>query len=1029
MNNFNHFFHRKKRSLQSGNREISKEKIPNKHALKRRHSLSMSDLSRLPYKENVFRQETKRPVLRKLWDHFKNGYSSFESFQNRLNARRTKMGLVGNEENHPEIMRLESSDSEWKSLPEESKRLEEDKNDPDQAWREWGPFLSERQWGTVREDYSKDGACWEYFPHDQARSRAYRWGEDGLLGITDRECRLCFCLALWNENDPILKERLFGLTGTEGNHGEDVKECYYYLDSTPTHSYMKGLYKYPQREYPYVKLVTENKERTKQDREFELTDTGVFEDGRYWNVFAEYAKNTTDEILVKITVENHGSEEARLHVLPTLWFRNTWSWGCDHVSCSSMTDSKTKVCKRKPIMVQTAPKQVECSHDSLGKYTFSVSADPDGLIPELIFTENETNSKKLFKSSTSSHFTKDAFHRYIIDNENEAVNPSKEGTKVAARYVLTVPPGGQQVIRCHLTAQKDQMVPPTSTAVFDDIVSQRKHEADEFYNTIIPGALSDEEMEVSRQAYAGLLWSKQFYYYVIDEWLKGDPGMPCPPTNRLKGRNSEWKYLHNKDVISMPDKWEYPWYASWDLAFHMLPLCKVDPEFAKDQLILFLRETYMAPNGQIPAYEFAFSDVNPPVHALACYRVYELTGKYGKKDTVFLAKCFQKLLLNFTWWVNKKDPEGKNIFGGGFLGLDNIGVFDRSKPLPIGDGLCQADGTAWMALYSLVMLNISLELALSDVAYEDMAIKFLEHFTSIADAINQMSDGFGLWDPEDGFYHDHFHRGQDFFPLRVRSMVGLIPLVACLVLDGKYLENLPGFRKQLNWFMENRRDRAAQIAYLNPNEDSYLLAIPSREQLRKILSYMLDEDEFLSSYGIRSVSRFHEKHPYELDLDGKTYQVGYVPGESDTYMFGGNSNWRGPIWYCVNYLIVEALKRYDYFYGDSFKVECPSGSGNLMRLRDVSLELSSRLVSVFLPDKNGHRPCHGNEKQYATEEDWNQLILFYEYFDPETGRGCGASHQTGWTALVASLLDKIAVARKRNPLDGERRIENTKEFQ
>lgn len=1003
MNTFNQLLVQKS-TLGKGNGENFREEFESRHAAKRRHSISTSGFWRDPEKEKARRQETKKSGLQQIWDHFKNGNSS----QNFINTRLSKMRSILN---NSTMTRRRSINSACKRQPEECKRLEEDLNDHDKTWRRWGPYLSERQWGTVREDYSHDGSSWEYFPHDHARSRAYRWGEDGLLGITDGECRLCFSLALWNEKDPILKERLFGLTGNEGNHGEDVKECYYYLDSTPTHSYMKALYKYPQSEYPYEQLVRENKARTKQDREFELADTGVFDDRRYWDIFVEYAKNTPDDILVTITVANRGPEAARLHVLPTAWFRNTWSWGCSSGNCSCVDGTKTKSCARKPKMIQTTPKLVECYHDSLGNYSFFVSDGPDGTTPELIFTENETNSKKLFQSSTFSQYTKDAFHRYVIENEIEAVNPSMEGTKAAAHYVLTVPPGEQHKIRCRLTARNNRVLLPLDDKVFDDIVYQRKHEADEFYKTVTPESLSDEERTVSRQAYAGLLWSKQFYYYVIEEWLKGDPSNPCPPTDRLKGRNSEWKYLHNKDVISMPDKWEYPWYASWDSAFHMLPMCKVDPEFAKDQLLLFLRETYMAPSGQIPAYEFAFSDVNPPVHALACYRVYELTAKNGKKDTVFLAKCFQKLLLNFTWWVNVKDPEGKNIFGGGFLGLDNIGLFDRSKPLPPGDRLCQADGTAWMALYSVVMLNISLELALTDAAYEDMAIKFLEHFTSIADAINQMSDGFGLWDPEDGFYYDHFHRGEDFFPLRVRSIVGLIPLMACLVLDGKYLDKLPGFRKQLNWFMENRRDRAAQIAYLNPNDNSYLLAIPSREQLRSILSYMLDEDEFLSPYGIRSMSRFHERHPYELDLDGQMYKVDYVPGESNTHMFGGNSNWRGPIWYCVNYLLVDALKRHDYFYGASFKVECPTGSGNFMRLRDVSLELSHRLVSVFLPDKHGYRPCHGNEKRYATEEDWNQLILFYEYFNPESGRGCGASHQTGWTALVASLMDKVAFAR------------------
>ncbi|EDO39866.1 predicted protein [Nematostella vectensis] len=882
----------------------------------------------------------------------------------------------------------------------ESTRLKEDKL-RERNWKRWGPYLSERQWGTVREDYSPDGSCWDYFSHDQARSRAYRWGEDGLLGMTDRQCRLCFGLALWNGKDPILKERLFGLTGSEGNHGEDVKECYYYLDSTPTHSYMKALYKYPQEEFPYSRLIDENRRRSRDEPEFELIDSGVFDDSRYWDVTAEYAKNTPNNILINITIKNCGPMTASLHVLPTLWYRNTWIWGCKHEGCTV-----------KARMMQTNPGSVECWHESLGKYVFVVDTDQDGGQPEMLFTENETNSNLLYNYPNYTNYTKDAFHRYIINKEQEAVNPKKRGTKVAAHYVIQVPSGNSHTLKCRLMSLDEMVDHPFAERSFGALLEQRRREADEFYHVAIPASLTSEQKLVARQSYAGLLWSKQFYHYIIHDWLEGDPEQPRPPATRLQGRNSnpEWRQLFNKDVVSMPDKWEYPWYATWDLAFHMLPMAKVDPEFAKDQLMLFLREWYMAPNGQMPAYEFALSDVNPPVHALAVHMVYKTTGRKGHRDNEFLARCFQKLLINFTWWVNRKDPSGNNIFGGGFLGLDNIGIFDRSKDLPVQGCLMQADGTAWMAFYCVVMLGIALDLAVYDSSYEDMASKFFEHFTQISDAINSMRDGSGLWDEQDGFYYDHLMSRDGSKPLRVRSMVGLVPLFACLVLEDEFVQKLPGFKKRLDWFLENRKDLASQISYMDVSAGTYhhLLAIPTQNQLRRVLSRVLNESEFLSPYGVRSLSLYHKDHPYELEANGDTYCVQYVPGESNTFMFGGNSNWRGPIWICMNQLIIECLERYDYFYGDTFKIECPTGSGNLMRLRDVSHELSRRLTSLFLPDEKGRRPCHGNEMQYANDPNWNQLVLFYEYFHPETGRGCGASHQTGWTALVTRMLDKLA---------------------
>jgi hypothetical protein len=883
-------------------------------------------------------------------------------------------------------------------------------------WKRWGPYLSERQWGTVREDYSADGDCWNYFSHDQARSRAYRWGEDGLLGFTDRQCRLCFALALWNGRDPILKERLFGLTNPEGNHGEDVKEQYFYLDSTPTHSYMKALYKYPQAEFPYARLVEENRRRAKHDREFELTDTGVFDGNRYFDVFAEYAKASAEDVLIKITIANRGPEPATIHVLPTLWFRNTWSWGRSgegHVSPA-----------QKPRLTRLDKSTLVAEHLTLGQYRFAVDAGPDGEQPQFIFTENETNTQRLFDSATASSFVKDAFHEFVIHGNVEAVNPQQFGTKAAAHYRLHLQPGEEISLRLRLM-RKNRDGSQFSGAGFDGVFASRIREADEFYTSRIPQNLSDQEQLVARQAYAGLLWTKQFYHYVVDEWKRGDPAQPAPPHDRSQtaARNADWGHLFNRDIISVCDKWEYPWFAAWDLAFHMIPFAKVDPQFAKDQLLLFLREWYMHPNGQIPAYEFAFSDVNPPVHAWACWRVYKMTGKKGQRDRLFLARAFQKLMLNFTWWVNRKDPEGKNIFAGGFLGMDNIGVFDRSQALPTGGHLEQADGTAWMAFYCATMLAMALELASEDPAYEDVASKFFEHFVAIADAMNTLG-GNGLWDEYDGFYYDQLHVDHQLIPLRVRSMVGLMPLIAVEILEEDVIQKLPGFRKRMQWFLDNRKDLAKNISYMETLESDracahHLLAIPTRQRLQRVLQYLFDENEFLSPFGLRSVSRIHADKPYVFQADGQEFRVDYVPGESTTGLFGGNSNWRGPIWFPVNYLLIEALERYHHFYGDSFVMECPTGSGQFMTLEQAAHELRRRLASIFLPSPGAseasgepaldtrRRPCHGEDNRFATDPHWRDLLLFHEYFHAETGRGLGASHQTGWTALVASCLDTL----------------------
>ncbi len=883
----------------------------------------------------------------------------------------------------------------------ERQRLAEDAQRT-RNWKRWGPYLSERQWGTVREDYSAHGECWDYFPHDHARSRAYRWGEDGLLGITDRQGRLCFALALWNGRDPILKERLFGLTGPQGNHGEDVKEEYYYLDSTPTHSWMKALYKYPQAEYPYARLVEETGRRGKSDPELELADTGAFADDRYFDVVAEYAKAGPDDILIRITVANRGPDAATVHVLPTLWYRNTWSWGRHGEGYWP-----------KPRLAAAGAGSVTCEHADLGAFRFDAAPAPDGGMPELVFTENETNAARLFGAANPSPHVKDAFHDLVVHGRREAVNPRRSGTKAAAWYRLEIPAGADVVLKLRLRAEAGASARPFGPD-FDATFAARAAEADEFHESLAPPEQTAEEKAVARQARAGLLWSKQFFHYVVKDWLEGDPAQPAPPAERRQGRNADWRHLYNRDVISMPDKWEYPWYAAWDLAFHMIPFARLDPDFAKEQILLFLREWYMHPNGQIPAYEFAFGDVNPPVHAWAAWRVYKMTGARGERDREFLARVFQKLLINFTWWVNRKDVSGKHLFAGGFLGLDNIGVFDRSRPLPTGGTLEQADGTAWMAFYCNTMLSMALELARHDPAYEDVASKFFEHFVAITDAMNTLG-GTGLWDERDGFYYDQLLTGGGMQPLKVRSLVGLIPLIACEILEADDLEALPGFAKRMHWFLENRKDLARHISYLAEDRgDGHghrLLAIPSRERLERVLHYLLDENEFLGPYGIRSISKHHETHPYVFRAGNEEWSVQYVPGESDTGLFGGNSNWRGPVWFPVNYLLVEALERYHHFYGDDLTVEFPTGSGRRMHLGHVAREISARLARIFLPDHAGRRPCHGDDRRYADDPQWRNLVLFHEYFHGDTGRGVGASHQTGWTALVVKCLEDLACMR------------------
>jgi hypothetical protein len=883
--------------------------------------------------------------------------------------------------------------------PAEARRLEESRRRL-RHWKRWGPYLSERAWGSVREDYSAHGTAWDYLPHDHARLRAYRWNEDGLGGICDRHQRICFALALWNGYDPILKERLFGLTGSEGNHGEDVKEQYFYLDSTPTHSYMKFLYKYPHAAFPYAQLVEENRRRGRQAPEYELVDTGVFDEQRYFDVAIEYAKASVDDILIEITISNRASEPATIHVLPTVWFRNTWSWGASTARprLAAADDDTTAIALDEPM---------------LGRRWLHY--EPGAVA---LFTENESNTERLWGYATGQPYTKDAFHRYVVDGQRDAVNPTLTGTKAALWRTLNVPAGGSVVLRLRLNDSAPLSSNATLSDQFAHIVRQRKDEADEFFDSILPGHLSLDARNVARQALAGVLWSKQFYHYVVKDWLEGDPAQPAPPPERHRGRNREWTHLYNADVISMPDKWEYPWYAAWDLAFHCVPLAMVDPEFAKEQLLLLLREWYMHPNGQLPAYEWALGDVNPPVHAWAALRVYQIERKRrGVGDRAFLERVFQKLLLNFTWWVNRKDAEGMNVFQGGFLGLDNIGVFDRSAPLPTGGHLEQSDGTSWMAMYALNMLAIAMELARENSAYEDVASKFWEHFLNIAHAMSggrqHGGEGHDLWDDEDGFFYDVLHLPDDSrTPLRIRSLVGLIPLLAVETLDATLLTRLDGFHRRLTWFVEHRPDLTANVACMRSpgHQERRLLAILDPDRLRRVLHVMLDEREFLSPYGIRSVSAVHRERPYALHVNGSTYTVAYEPAESTTGLFGGNSNWRGPIWFPINYLLIEALQKFHHYFGDNFRVECPTGSGRMMTLAEVAVDLSQRLSGIFLRDGKAERPVfHGNPQ--FNQPHWNELVLFHEYFHGDTGTGVGASHQTGWTALVAKLLQQSGERR------------------
>jgi hypothetical protein len=888
----------------------------------------------------------------------------------------------------------------------EQKRLNEAREDGI-AWKKWGPYLSERQWGTVREDYSENGDAWKYFTHDQARSRAYRWGEDGLAGICDDKQRLCFALALWNERDPIIKERLFGLDNSEGNHGEDVKEYYFYLDSTPTHSYMKYLYKYPQREYPYRDLVETNRKRSREESEYELLDTGVFNDDRYFDVFVEYAKEGPEDVLIRITVHNRGAETARLRVLPTLWFRNTWSWGEDN---------------RKPSLRESGAGVIEATEDELGNYWLHC----DGA-PELLFTENESNAQRLWNQPNSSPYVKDAFHAYVISGKTDAVNSAKTGTKGAAHYFLEVPAGGSKAVRLRLLSSRIR----DAFGPFDQIFESRIADADEFYDRIAPNSLNQDERRVHRQALAGMLWSKQYYYFDLEQWLQDHKSHPLLESSRRDCRNSEWFHMLNSDVISMPDKWEYPWYAAWDLAFHTVSLALVDFDFAKEQLLLMLRNLYFHPNGQIPAYEWNFSDVNPPVHAWATLWLYKYEQQLGRADIRFLERSFQGLMLNFNWWVNRKDPAGRNVFAGGFLGLDNIGVFDRSAQLPTGGSLEQADGTAWMAFYCQNMLDIALILCDYDSMYEDIAFKFIQHFMWISYAMDRIGEHQDeMWDEQDGFFYDvlRLPNGQSM-RLKIRSMVGLLPLCASTVVEAETATRFPKLAEMVALFRKRHPELVAHIA---PTEQGFvgykgrrLLSILNKAELRRVLAYMLDENEFLGPHGVRSLSRYHLDHPFVFRVAGHEYKVEYLPAESNTGMFGGNSNWRGPVWMPVNALIIRALLNLYQFYGDDFTVECPTRSGRYMTLFEVAQEISRRLASTFLRDPStgsgqAGRPVYGGTAKFQEDPHWRDLILFYEYLHGDNGAGLGASHQTGWTGLVAPLLDIFARIDAPTFLENER---------
>ncbi|HEY7188883.1 MAG TPA: hypothetical protein VH436_20140 [Vicinamibacterales bacterium] len=890
-------------------------------------------------------------------------------------------------------MKQESSGSARNA---EDSRLEEAR-ERRVLWKKWGPYLSERQWGTVREDYSADGNAWNYFPHDQARSRAYRWGEDGLAGVSDDQQRLCFAIALWNGRDPILKERLFGLTNSEGNHGEDVKEYYFYLESTPTHSYMKYLYKYPHAAYPYLDLVETNRRRSREEFEYELVDTGVFADNRYFDVFVEYAKGGPDDLLIRIEVYNRGPEPATLHVLPTLWFRNTWSWGGD---------------VPKPVLSDDGGR-IHAFHPDLGDYTLQIESERD-----LLFTENESNAQRIWGRPNASPYVKDAFHEYLITARHEAVNPAHTGTKAAAHVELNVPPGGSKVVRLRLSAK------PSSDAfnTFDSIVAKRLSEADQFYDSITPESLTEDQRRVHRQALAGMLWSKQYYYFDLDAWLDEHDAHPLATDRQNRIRNADWFHMYNSDVISMPDKWEYPWYAAWDLAFHTITLSLVDFDFAKEQLLLMLKTLYAHPNGQIPAYEWNFSDVNPPVHAWATLFLFNLEKRLGRADVRFLERSLQGLMLNFNWWVNRKDPDGRNVFAGGFLGLDNIGVFDRSSPLPTGGFLDQADGTAWMAFYCQTMLEIALILAEFDAMYEDLAYRFLEHFFWITYAMDRVGEHHDeLWDEEDGFYYDllHLPNGRTM-RLKVRSMVGLLPLCAATVFEPQGEGRLTRLKELIALFRKRHPEILEQIA---PADDSFigygqrrLASVCTKEKLVRILRYVLDEREFLGPYGVRSLSKYHDEHPLALNFGGQQYTVGYLPAESNNGMFGGNSNWRGPVWMPVNVLLIRGLLNMYQFYGDDLRVECPTGSGTQMTLFEVAKEISRRLSAIFLRDSSGHRPVYGGTQIFQNDPYWRDYVLFYEYFHGDNGAGLGASHQTGWTGLVAVLLDLFARVTAKDAL-------------
>jgi Glycosyl hydrolase family 63 C-terminal domain len=875
-------------------------------------------------------------------------------------------------------------------------------------WRRWGPYLSDRQWGTVREDYSPYGSAWDYFTHDRARSRAYRWGEDGLLGISDNHQRLCLAIALWNGEDPILKERLFGLTGNEGNHGEDVKEYYFYLDNTPTHSYMKALYKYPHQAFPYDRLVSENRRRSRREPEFELLDTGIFDDDRYFDVFVEYAKESADDLLMQITVINRGTEARTLHLLPTLWFRNTWVW---NGAAEETTPTLQAIHTSENLNI------IEVIHPTLGKRWLYARGNG-----ELLFTENETNYELVFDTPNTSPYVKDGINNYVVNGAKSAVNPDLIGTKAAINYILSIEPGATQTIQLRLSDLHPSeygfnllVENPNSSAPFQNFeatLAIRKQEADEFYQRVTPFSLSEDMRNVQRQAFAGMLWCKQYYHYIVEDWLQGDANVPMPPPQRKRGRNRAWFHLYTDDILSMCDKWEYPWFAAWDLAFHCITFATIDPDFAKYQLDVLTREWYMHPNGQIPAYEWAFGDVNPPVHAWATWRVYKIEQKlYGKSDRQFLERVFQKLMLNFTWWVNRKDAEGNNVFQGGFLGLDNIGVFDRSAPLPTGGHIDQSDGTSWMGMYCLNMLEIALELAKTNPVYEDIATKFFEHYLYIADAMNhigEMEDS--LWNEEDGFYYDVLHFPDDRqIEMKVRSLVGLIPLFAVEILEPETLKQLPNFKKRLEWFIKNRHDLRRNVACMETKGKGArrLLAIVSKDKLQRILQKMLDESEFFSDYGIRAVSRYHAEHPYCFYTNGTEFRVDYEPAESTSGLFGGNSNWRGPVWFPVNFLLIESLQKFHRYLGDDFKVECPTGSGQMLTLWEVATELSQRLTQIFLRNPAGQRPVYGGTQKFQNDPHWRDLVLFYEYFHGDNGAGIGASHQTGWTGLVAKLIQQL----------------------